>query len=259
MSDVASRLTDQQTADLCALADGTLPADRRSAVEAWVAASPELQELLDRQRRSLAATGAAASEPEPASLRAAVEARVAERRRPRARALVPRLAFAGAAAAAVVVVLVLALGGGAGGPTVAQAAQLAARPPTGPAPARLDDSRTQLAVGVEGARFPDFRRAYGWRPAGVRRGVVDGRDATVVYYRKGGSRVAYVIVSGSALARPGAPGAVRRGVEYQTVRAEGRPAVTWRRVGHTCVLTGAASRAELLRLASWRGGGALAY
>jgi hypothetical protein len=35
--------------------------------------------------------------------------------------------------------------------------------------------------------------------------------------------------------------------------------VTWQRVGHTCVLTGAASRAELLALASWHGGGTLRY
>jgi hypothetical protein len=39
----------------------------------------------------------------------------------------------------------------------------------------------------------------------------------------------------------------------------GRPTVTWRRLGHTCVLTGTASSAELLALASWRGGGTLRY
>jgi anti-sigma factor RsiW len=37
-------------AELSALADGTLPADRRAEVEARVAASPELQELVERQR-----------------------------------------------------------------------------------------------------------------------------------------------------------------------------------------------------------------
>ena len=260
MGDVASQLSERQMADLCALADGTLPADRQQAVEAWVAASPELQVLLERQRRSLSATRVAASEPVPPSLPAAVEAQLPKRRRDDMRRLVPRLAFGGAAAAAVAVALVVALGGGAGGPTVADAAGLAALPPSGPAPAHAQGSRAQLAAGVEGVRFPDFRRAYGWRAAGIRHGSIDGRDATVVYYRKGSRQIGYAIVSGSGLPPPsGVERTVRRGVEYDALRAAGNPAVTWRRVGHTCVLTGAASRAELLSLASWRGGGALRY
>lgn len=259
MGDLASRLTDEQMAELCALADGTLPADRRPVVEAWVATSPELQQLLDRQRRSLAATRVAASEPMPASLGATVQPKPAERGRSRVRQLAPRLAFGGAAVAVVAVSLVIALGGGTAEPTVADAAGLAVRPPTGPAPARQVGSRTQLAADVEGVQFPDFRR-YGWRADGVRRDTIDGRDATVVYYRKDGRRIAYVIVSGSGLPPPsGAGGMVRRGVEYQSLRADGQPAVTWRRVGHTCVLTGSASPAELLTLASWQGGGGLAY
>ena len=75
VSDVTSKLSSKEMADLCALADGTLPAHRRAEVEAWVAASPELQDLLERQRRSLTATQALASEPVPDSLREAVEAR----------------------------------------------------------------------------------------------------------------------------------------------------------------------------------------
>jgi hypothetical protein len=260
MSDVESRLTDEQMAELCALADGTLPSERRAAVEAWVASSPELEAVLERQRRSLAATRAVASEPAPASLRAAIQGRVSARGRDRARRLVPRLAFGGAAAAVATVALVLAINGGRSPPTVADAAQLAAQPPSGPAPARLEGTRTQLAADVEGVQFPDFRRRYGWRPAGVREDTIDGRDATVVYYRKGDRQIGYVIVSGSGLPPPSAADeTVLRGVEYQTLRSAGVPAVTWRRVGHTCVLTGAASRAELLTLASWRGGGALSY
>jgi hypothetical protein len=262
MDDVASSLTDQQLADLSALADGSLPSGRRPAVEAWIASSPELQALLERQRRAVAATRTAASEPVPAALRASVEGLVGKRRRDRrASRLVPRLALGTATAvAAVAVALILVLGGGANGPTVADAAELAALPPSGPAPARAERTGAELAAGVEGVRFPDFRRVYGWRAAGMRRGSVDGRDATAVYYRKGGRRIGYVIVSGSALPQPsGAKLTVRRGVEYHALQAVGHPAVTWRRVGHTCVLTGTASRAELLTLASWRGGGALRY
>src|SRR5204862_3426 len=112
MADKTSSLTNRQMADLSALADGTLPPDRRTAVEAWVAASPELQQLLDRQRRSVAATQAAATEPAPARLRAAVQAQVAARRRRRVRRVVPRLALAGAAAGAAGVAQGLARVGG---------------------------------------------------------------------------------------------------------------------------------------------------
>jgi anti-sigma factor RsiW len=249
-------------AELTALADGTLPAERRAAVEARLAASPELRALLERQRRAVAATRAMASEPPPASLRGAVEARVGElhARRGRAWRAAPRLALGGAVAAVATVLLVVTLGGGPTGPTVADAARLAARAPSGPPPARLDHSRAKLAVGVEGVVFPDLRRSYGWRPVGVRHDSVDGRDATAVFYAKGDRRIAYVIVAGSGLPRPSdAPGTVRGGVQFQTLTVNGRPAVTWQRVGHTCVLTGDNSRAELLTLASWRGAGTLSY
>jgi hypothetical protein len=100
--------------------------------------------------------------------------------------------------------------------------------------------------------FPDFAHAYGWQALGVRRGHVDGRDATVVFYGKDGRRLGYAIVAGAALSRPQAAQAtVIRRVEYQTLRLNGRLAVTWRRGGHTCVLIGDSTRAELLTLASW--------
>jgi hypothetical protein len=101
--------------------------------------------------------------------------------------------------------------------------------------------------------FPDFARTYGWQAVGIRRGRLGGRDATVVVYRKGGRRLGYAIVAGTGLPRPeAAHSTVIRGVEYQTLRLSGRTAVTWRRLGHTCVLLGQAARAELLKLASWR-------
>jgi anti-sigma factor RsiW len=111
---------------------------------------------------------------------------------------------------------------------------------------------TKLAADVEGVAFPNLARWAGWQTTGVRRGRVDGRDATVVFYRKDGRRIGYVIVAGSGLPRPsGAQGTTRNGVEYQTLRLNGRLAITWRRGGHTCVLIGDAKRPELLELASW--------
>ena len=66
--------------------------------------------------------------------------------------------------------------------------------------------------------------------------------------------MAYAIVAGPALPRPSnATTTALGGVQFQTLSLQGRPAVTWRRLGHTCVLIGSASRAELLSLASWSG------
>jgi anti-sigma factor RsiW len=236
-------------ADLAALADGTLPEDRRAEVEARVAASPELQELLDRQREAVAALQTASAEEVPSSVRHAVEAHLPSVRRGRTRRLVPRLVLATAAAVAGAVIAAVLLTSGPGAPTIADAARLAGRAPNRPAPAEVG---TRLAVGVQGVRFPNLAWPYGWRAVGVRQGRVDGRAATVVFYGKGARRLAYVIVSGAALSRPGkAAEATVDGVEYQTLRLTNQLAVTWRRGGHTCVLLGQAGRTELLRLASW--------
>jgi anti-sigma factor RsiW len=261
MTDAASSLSEREMAELAALADGTLPPERREAVEAWVAASPELQELLERQRRGLAATQALAEEPAPESLREAVEARrrVPESRRGRARRLVPRLALAGALAVVVAVVAAV-LSGGPGAPTVAEAARVAERAPSGPAPRPLDDGGTQLALDVEGVVFPDLLQSYGWQAVGMRRDEIDGRDATTVFYEKEGRRIAYVIVAGQGLLRPsGSPSTTRDGVRFHTLQLDGRLAVTWRRLGRTCILSGPVPQDELLTLASWRGDGTLRY
>ena len=258
---MASNLTAQEMAELAALADGTLPEERRGPLEARVAASPELREMLERQRRAVAATRVAATEPAPASLRTSVGRTVGDRpdRRPRFR-LMPGLALGGAVAAVAAVFLALLLTGAPGGPTVADAARLAASPPTGPAPSRLDGSRSKLDVQMDGVVFPDLERTYGWKPVGVRHGEVNGRATTVVYYEKGGKRIGYAVLAGSAIPRPsGAQAVTRRGVRFDALEVDGRPTVTWQRLGRTCVLTGATSRSELLTLASWRGGGTLPY
>jgi anti-sigma factor RsiW len=238
-------------AELCAFADGTLPPERRAAVEARVAASPELRELLERQRRAVLAAQTLAAEDVPESLQAAVEARrrALGTRRSRARWLAPRFALAGAAAVTAAVVAAVVLSGGPGAPTVADAARLATQAPTAPAPP--PEGKTKLAIAVEGVAFPNLAR-YGWHALGVRRGRVDHRDATVVFYGKDGRQLGYVIVAGTGLSRPSGvqPKYIRR-VKYQALRLNGRLAVTWRRAGHTCVLLGSATRAELLKLASW--------
>ena len=91
---------DAETAELAALADGSLPPKRRAALEARLEASPELAERLREQQRAVAfAQSAADGVDAPTALRARVEA---QRRVRRAR--VPsRPALIGAAAAATVI------------------------------------------------------------------------------------------------------------------------------------------------------------
>jgi hypothetical protein len=239
-------------ADLCALADGTISPARRPEVEAWVASSPELQELLERQRRSLAAAQALRQEPVPDSLRqvvAAMRPAPAERPGPH-RWLAPRLGIATALVVAAAVVGAVVLSRGPGAPSVAQAALLANQPATAPAPAVSNGSK--LALGVQGVSFPNLDSVYGWRATGVRRGRVDGRAETIVFYRNGARRIAYVIISGPTLPRPkGGQVVARNGIEYQTLQLNGKLAVTWRQGGHTCILLGQSTQGELLTLAAW--------
>src|SRR4029453_2346436 len=101
----------REIAELAALADGSLTPERREALEARVAASPELADRLGQQERAVAPAGRAAAEVEaPAALRARIEAR-----RRAKRAWVPRgVVLAGAAVTAVLAVGigVAALGSG---------------------------------------------------------------------------------------------------------------------------------------------------
>jgi len=92
-----------ETAELAALADGSVAPERRAALEARVAASPALAGRLAEQERAVALLRGAADEVDaPAGLRARLEAQ-----RPTRTARTPRrLAFAGAAAAAVAAVVV---------------------------------------------------------------------------------------------------------------------------------------------------------
>ena len=90
-------------AELAALADGSLPAERRAELEARVAASSELADRLAEQERAVTLMRAASAEVEaPAALRARVDAQ----RRPRRMPVSRRLVAVGAAAAVAVVVLV---------------------------------------------------------------------------------------------------------------------------------------------------------
>lgn len=255
-------LSDDELADLARLADGTLPADRRAEVEERVAASPRLSSIVERQGMALEALRATADIGAPARLRAQVDRRRAGSRTVRGgrRRLVVGQSIA--AAAAVVLALILVLPSGfSGGPSVADAAALAEKPPTQPAPGGVPGAPALLRAKVDDVPFPNYAEKFGWKPVGARQDDPSNRDATTVHYRKGGRTIQYTIVSGDALDPPSdARSTTRAGVEYRSFRDDGRTVVTWERDGHTCVLSGkAVPPAELLVLADWRGKGALPF
>jgi anti-sigma factor RsiW len=251
-------LSDEQLADLARLVDGTLPADRRAELESRLAESPQLARIVERQSAAVDALRETADTGAPARLRARVE-----RRRGGATAGQRRPALIGgaiAAAAVTALALVVALPG-AGGVSVASAAALGQRPATQPAPGVTPGTPQLLGAKVGNVPFPNYAAKFSWKPVGARQDGLSGRGATTVYYASGLRRVAYTIVSGSALHAPsGSRSTTRGGVEFRAFRSGGRAAVTWQRGGHTCVLSGAGVRpAELLTLADWRGKGAIPF
>jgi anti-sigma factor RsiW len=251
-------ITDEELADLARLVDGTLPGERRAEVEARVAASPELARMVERQRTSLDAVRGTADIGAPARLRADIERRRAGRPAKRRRSWAP---YRGAIAAVAATALALALVLPGGGPTVADAAALAQRPPTQAAPAAEPGTPQLLRAQVDDVPFPNYDAKFGWKAAGAREDDPDGRAARTVYYGKGGRTMAYTIVSGDALEYPADASKTKRGgVDYRSFSDDGRTVVTWERNGHTCVLSSdSAPAAELVELADWRGKGAIPF
>jgi hypothetical protein len=97
----------RELAELAALADGSLAPQRRAALEARVAESAVLAELLAEQQRAVALARSAANAVEaPASLRMRIET---QRHASRSRARMPRRAVLLGASATAALALVLAL------------------------------------------------------------------------------------------------------------------------------------------------------
>ena len=78
---------------------------------------------------------------------------------------------------------------------------------------------------------------------------------TVFYDDPAHARIGYTIVAGKALDEPSGPGRWQGSEHYVVLKRGQRTIVTWRRGGHTCVLSGPASvpSERLLALASWSG------
>lgn len=219
----------------------------------------ELRAVAERIRSASAEVRA------PAALRERIAAGGADRTRPAPVARRPwwtrwpALGLAGAAVAAVLFVVVSLPGAD---PTVAEAAEIASLEPTEPAPAQDPAQPTLLAANFEGLSYPDWAEEFGWRAAGERSDDLDGRSSNTVFYESDdGKRIAYTIVSGEPLDAPddGRPAEIE-GVRLESFTADGTPAVTWLRDGHTCVLAGdGVEESTLLELAAWKGDGAVAF
>jgi hypothetical protein len=216
--------------------------------------TPEPQ-LSDHERKVLDALHVArATVRAPDSLRA----RIAAERPSAGTAARRRFGYAGGLAgvlAALALALVLILPAGTpGGPSVSQAAALALLGPAAPPP-MPDPSAPAAKLGrnIEEVYFPNWSQRFGWRAVGQRADRVDGRTAATVYYEWKGIRIAYTIVAAPPLSTPKASTTSINGTELRTLRLDGRLVVTWRRAGHTCVLSGTGvSASELQKLAAWK-------
>lgn len=233
--------------DLSALADGTLDPERSAAVRALIAESPELGRRYERELQVVETLQALRSDRAPAALRVRLSAERPARHPGR-----PRLVFAGAmasaVAAAVAAVVLLLPGGAPGSPSVSQAAGLALRGPAMAAPAKQPGGK--LNQDVEEVYFPDWSR-LGWRPVGQRADRFANRRAVTLYYEWQGRRIAYTILAAPALHRPPTKTRWLDGLRFQSLTSGGRVILTWRRSGHTCILSGSGiATAELARLAA---------
>jgi hypothetical protein len=139
-------------------------------------------------------------------------------------------------------------------------AAAAVRPPTA-AVAPVPAQSKLLHEHVGDVAFPNYAGKFGWRARGTRTDEIGDRATRTVFYAKGGRRIAYTVVSGEALERPGdARKLSREGTPLWAYRHDGRAIVTWRRRGQTCVLSATGvTRGELLELAAWKGKGAVAF
>jgi anti-sigma-K factor RskA len=154
---------DQEIAELAALADGSLSPSLRAALEARVAESPELADLLAEQERAVALAWSAAADVEaPASLRARIDAQRRARHAPAARrlAVVGATAFAGVATVVVVGLVVFSSGSSPERFQAALAATNLARGAAGQATLTKTSSGWRIELKATGLRRLDAGRFY---------------------------------------------------------------------------------------------------
>jgi hypothetical protein len=233
-------------AELALLVDGRLGRERAAELEA----TPELADRIALARAGRDQLLAAAALVEaPFELRRQVD-ELATRPPTARRRWRPLAALAGIAGAAAVALVLITAGGT---PTVRDVLDSAGRTPA--AAISPAGGGPLLPVAVEQVRFPNYQEKFGWRAVGRREDEIDGRDVTTVFYRRGPDRVRYSIVAGEALAEPDGRDIEADGARLRQI---GATAVTWRRLGHTCVMTGPDLR-TVAELAGWKAKGKVAF
>jgi hypothetical protein len=269
-----SHKTEDIHAELAALADGTLPAQRREQLLALLADSAELTAELESQRRAVAIVHSLESVEAPSLLHRSIETMttgadqpasarsigarsVGTRRRQRSLQLLPRFAAAVAlvAVAAVALTVALTTGGGTSAPTVLQASSLGLLSATQAAPSESPHNHRLLSASAAGIHYPYWGGSLGWRAAGARSDRLGGHAVTTVFYTNSHSQwIGYSIVSGSALPIPTASTVLHRhGVSFNVVSRADPTILTWREAGHTCILTArGVSARTLVHLAAWK-------
>jgi hypothetical protein len=212
--------------------------------------------LDEQERRVVARLHALRADRAPDRLRADIERlRGAPRPQPR-RWRSPAFGLTTATAAAAVLAAVVVLAGGSAAPTVLQAAALGLRGPVigAPGPER-DAPGMRIDRNVQGVYFPNWAR-FDWKATGQRVDRLDGRLAVTVYYAWHGHSIAYTILDSPPLQQPSATVTNFAGTAFRTLHLKSRMIVTWRRSGHTCILSGTQLPASALySLASWHPAG----
>jgi hypothetical protein len=256
LGSTGATLSREELHTLLALVDGTLAPEEHRAAMQRVAASAQLRQALAEQARVASLLRSAHPTAPPA-----VRRRVDELHHERPRFQPGSSVTLAGALAAVLAALVLAVAGRTVGPGVSDAVALGRLRPDQPAPRVLAPDRALLDREVAGVRFPNWHAELGWKASGMRTDELKGREAVTVFYDHMGHRVAYTVLTGDALAPPRRAHRVRlRGIELTAFRDGTRHVVTFRRHGHTCVLSGDVTHAgTLLRLASWRAHGAVGF
>lgn len=248
----------QDEVEILALVEGRLDERQETTLLARAERDPVLAAAIARQRaarKTISDAVAETSAPHALRLRIDELASAPEPRRRRARWL--PLAGIAAAAAAVAIALVIAPG-----ERLDVRGTLAAATRAPVAAVVIDPLEPRLLrERVEQVPFPNFAKRFGWKAVGTRTDEVDGRSTRTVFYERDGNRIAYTIVEGDALPEPsGARSISRDGVGLRVFSDGERTVVTWRRLGHTCVLSSAdVAASELVKLASWKAKGAVTF
>jgi hypothetical protein len=146
-------------------------------------------------------------------------------------------------------------------PTVAAVSRLGFASALDRAPRSRPGHPALVTASFAGVNFPNWSRRFGWHTSGSRSDRLGSRTTSTVFYAHMGHRIGYTVVSGPPLDDDARGRHLTRNGVAVTVVDEGMHAsVVFVRNGRTCILSGhVAHLSTLIKLASWRGEGALRF